>query len=81
MLPLLVVEDLVSAFKFWNKGIHEGIFYRNDFYVSRYRAALSDRLKAYHCATQESVKGFKVCVTVSKTHYTVWVDMRSYLAQ
>ncbi|PSN14831.1 hypothetical protein C7293_09855 [filamentous cyanobacterium CCT1] len=80
MLPLIVVEDLISAFKFWNKGIHEGMLYRNDFYISRYQFALSDRSEAYRRATEESNKGFKVCVTVSKTHYRVWVEMRSHLA-
>lgn len=80
MLPLIVVEDLISAFKFWNEGIHEGMLYRNDFYVSRFQFALAERAQAYHRATQESNKGFKVCVTVSKTHYTVWVEMRSHLA-
>lgn len=81
MLPLIVVEDLISAFKFWNKGIHEGMLYRNDFYVSQYQVALADRAKAYERATQESNKGFKVCVTVSKAHYTVWVEMRAHLAR
>lgn len=79
MLPLIVLEDLISAFKFWNEGIHEGMFYRNDFYVSLEQFALADRVEAYHQATQKSTNGFKVCITVSKTHYRVWVEMRSHL--
>ncbi|WP_035984588.1 hypothetical protein [Leptolyngbya sp. KIOST-1] len=81
MLPLIVVEELISAFKFWNDGIHDGMFYRNDFYVSQYQFPLAERSEAYHRATLESNKGFKVCVTVSKTHYRVWVEMRSHLIQ
>lgn len=80
MLPLIVVEELISAFKFWNNGIHEGMHYRNDFYLSLRQFALAERSEAYHRATQESSKGLKVCVTVSKTHYTVWVELRSDLA-
>ncbi|MFQ4138459.1 hypothetical protein PGN35_019280 [Nodosilinea sp. PGN35] len=76
MLPLIVVEELTSPFKFWNQGIHDGMLYRNDFYVSLERFPLADRLQAYRQATQESTNGFKVCVTVSKTHYTIWVEMR-----
>ncbi|HZG37312.1 MAG TPA: hypothetical protein VEZ50_01410 [Nodosilinea sp.] len=80
MLPLIVVEDLISAFKFWNEGIHEGMLYRNDFYVVLQQFALAERSQAYSHATEASNEGLKVCVTVSKTHYTVWVEMRPNLA-
>lgn len=79
MLPLIVVEELTSPFKFWNQGIHDGMLYRNDFYFGLQQFPLADRLQAYRQATQESNKGFKVCITVSKTHYTIWVEMRSQL--
>ncbi|NJL47498.1 MAG: hypothetical protein HC929_08425 [Leptolyngbyaceae cyanobacterium SM2_5_2] len=79
MLPVSVVEDLVSPFKFWNEGIHDGMLFRNDFYTCLQRFAITDRLQAYAKANEESNRGLKVCVTVSKTHYTVWVEMRSPL--
>jgi hypothetical protein len=79
VLPLLVVEDLISPFKFWCEGIHHGMFYRNDFYIRQAQFAIADRLHAYTRANEASNQGFKVCVTVSKTMYTVWVDMRSRL--
>lgn len=80
MLPLIVVEELISTFKFWNQGIHDGMLYRNDFYIGLQQFPLADRSQAYRQATQESNKGFKVCITVSKTHYTIWVEMRSQIA-
>ncbi|WOD40185.1 hypothetical protein [Nodosilinea sp. E11] len=77
MLPLIVVENLVSPFKFWHEGIHVGMLYRNDFYMILQKFDSVDRTQAHAKATEESNKGFKVCITVSKTHYTVWVEMRS----
>lgn len=77
MLPLIVVENLIAPFKFWREGIHEGMLYRNDFYVVLERFASAERTQAHAKATEESNRGFKVCITVSKTHYTVWVEMRS----
>jgi hypothetical protein len=79
VLPVIVVEDLISPFKFWHEGIHDGMLYRNDFYVSLCQFAPADRLQAHAKATQQSSQGFKVCVTVSQTHYTVWVELRSRL--
>ncbi len=77
MLPLIVVENLIAPFKFWREGIHEGMLYRNNFYVVLHRFTKAERTQAHDKATEESDRGFKVCITVSKTHYTVWVDMRS----
>ncbi|HSM83736.1 MAG TPA: hypothetical protein VLS96_18755 [Nodosilinea sp.] len=79
MLPLIVAETLVSPFKFWHEVIHSGILYRNDFYVHLQQFAVADRTQAYARAIQESNRGFKVCITVSKSHYTVWVELRSRL--
>ena len=77
MLPLIVVEDLVAPFKFWRDGIHEGMLYRNDFYVVLQRFASAERTEAHTQALREGNRGFKVCITVSKAYYTVWVEMRS----
>jgi len=77
MLPLIVVENLITPFKFWREGIHEGMLYRNDFYIVLQRFTSADRTQAHDKATEEGNRGVKVCITVSKTHYTVWVEMRS----
>ncbi|MEA5448259.1 hypothetical protein VB780_06755 [Leptolyngbya sp. CCNP1308] len=79
MLPLIVVEELISTFKFWNQGIHDGMLHRSDFYIGLQQFPLAERSQAYSQATLESSKGLKVCITVSKTHYTIWVELRSQL--
>lgn len=79
MLPVIVVESLISPFKFWHGGIHSGMLYRNDFFTRLHSFSVADRSRAYACAMEEGKQGFKVCITVSKTHYTVWVEMRSRL--
>jgi hypothetical protein len=79
VLPLIVVETLISPFKFWHEGIHQGMLYRNDFYEQVHQFAIAERMQAYAKALKISNGGFKVCITVSKTHYTVWVELRSRL--
>ncbi len=81
MLPLIVLETLVSPFKFWNEGIHHGMLYRKDFYEQFHQFAATERMAAYAKANEASNSGLKVCITVSQTHYTVWVEMRSRLEQ
>jgi len=79
VLPLIVVETLVSPFKFWDEGIHHGMLYRNDFYERFHRFEATDRMAAYTKAIEAANSGYKACITVSQTHYTVWVEMRSRL--
>lgn len=79
VLPLIVLETLVSPFKFWNEGIHRGMLYRNDFYKHFHQFAATERIAAYAKATEVSNSGYTVCITVSQTHYTIWVEMRSHL--
>ncbi len=79
MLPLIVLETLVSPFKFWNEGIHQGMLYRNDFYEHFHQFAATERIAAYAKAIEVGNSGGKVCITVSQTHYTIWVEMRSRL--
>ncbi len=77
MLPLIVVETLVSPFKYWNGGIRSGMLYRNEFYGCLHQFAATERQQAYNKALEACKGGGKVCITVSKSHYTVWVDLRS----
>ncbi|MEA5452492.1 hypothetical protein VB780_28220 [Leptolyngbya sp. CCNP1308] len=79
MLPVIVVESLVSPFKFWHGNIHSGMLYRNDFFACVQQFSVDDRSRAYARAIEEGKPGYKVCITVSKTTYTVWVEMRSRL--
>lgn len=55
------------------------MLYRNDFYEHFHQFAATERMAAYDKATEASNRGLKVCVTVSQSHYTVWVEMRSRL--
>jgi len=75
--PLVVNETLVYPFKYWNEGIQRGIRYSNEIYAYMQSYPVSERLKAYEMAYEQAEQGATVCITVSKTHYSVWLNLRS----
>ncbi|MGG6298204.1 hypothetical protein ACQ4M4_27740 [Leptolyngbya sp. AN02str] len=79
-LPLVVDESVVHRFSFWNGTVQQGIRYRNKLYIYFEAYALRDRLKAYEIAYEQAEQGIAdelmVCVTVSKTHYTIWLSLK-----
>ncbi|PSB27256.1 hypothetical protein [Stenomitos frigidus] len=76
-LPLVINESQVRPFKYWQEGIQQGIRYNNDLYAHFQSYSKTERLKAYDIASEQAQKGVSVCMTVSKTHYTIWLSLRS----
>jgi len=75
--PVVVNETQVTPFKYWNEGIQEGISCNNELYTHFHAYSIYDRLKAYDVAYEQNDRGIDVCITVSKTHYIIWLSLRS----
>ncbi|XGV98708.1 MAG: hypothetical protein ACAF41_07160 [Leptolyngbya sp. BL-A-14] len=68
---------MVSLFKYWNDGIKQGMRYGSELYTHAQSYSASERLKAYDAAYGHIAQGSTVCITVSKTHYSLWLCLRS----
>lgn len=76
-LPSVVNEDLVHPFKYWNEKIQQGIRYNNELYALFQSYSIDERLRAYGIAYEHAEQGTHVCITVSKTRYSIWLSLRS----
>ncbi|WP_052050919.1 hypothetical protein [Leptolyngbya sp. KIOST-1] len=77
MVPSVVDESLVQPFKYWDKTIQKGIFYNQELYIQLRSFAKDERLKAYEAAFEQSQQGVITCISVSPSHYTIWLRLRS----
>lgn len=76
-LPVVVNEELTLSFKYWDQGIKKGLRHNNELYTHFYSFSVRERLKAYEIAYEQAKGGVGVCITVSKTQYSIWVSLRS----
>lgn len=72
----LTHESLVQPFKYWDDGLHDGIFYQRDLYGKGNCYSLAERDQAFDGAAQHTALGLHVCITVSDQGYTLWVSLR-----
>jgi tRNA G18 (ribose-2'-O)-methylase SpoU len=75
--PLVVSESMVHVFNYWHEGIQKGIRCGNELYAFLQSFPLHDRMKAYEIAYEKVEQGVMACITVSKTHYSIWLSLRS----
>lgn len=75
--PLVINETLVHRFNYWDEGIHQGIRYGSELYTCSQTYPLTERLKAYEMAYAQAKQNHSICITVSQTHYTIWLNLRS----
>lgn len=80
MFLSVVNESRIRPFKFWNQGIHQGMSYNSELYVLFQSYSLEEELKACTAGYQQTEKGLKVCITVSQTHYSLWLSLQSLSA-
>lgn len=81
MLSLLVVdESLVQLFNYWNQGICQGMQFNNELYALVQSYPHTRRLDAYATAYEHAERGATICITVSKTYYRIWLNLRSLAA-
>lgn len=75
--PPVVVEKLVTPFKYWDESIQNGMRYQNELYTQLQRFSTDDRLQAYAQGYEEVLAGHKVCITVSERGYVLWRALRA----
>lgn len=75
--PLVINESMVYLFNYWHEGICKGIRCGNELYAFLQSYPLHDRMKAYEIAYGKIEQGVMACITVSKTHYSIWLSLRS----
>ena len=73
----VVVEGLVTRLKYWDGSIQEGIQYQGDLYKCVKTYSIAERLEAFSESQDYATAGQRVCITVSKQSYTLWVGLRS----
>jgi hypothetical protein len=78
--PLVVSESMVQFFNYWQEGVQKGARCGNELYAFLQSYPLHDRMKAYELAYGKLEQGIAACITVSKTHYSVWLNLRSLSA-
>lgn len=72
---LLVHEENVKKFYYWENEICQGIQHANEFY--RYVASVVEEkhLEAYKLSDELLEAGSSVCLTVSPNRYSVWQSL------
>lgn len=78
MLPIVIPEDLVSLFKYWQEGVRAGMLYRNELYMQLRIYNSESRLSAYEDGCRLSGAGWQVCITVAPSGYTLWKSLRAF---
>ncbi|MEM0981715.1 MAG: hypothetical protein AAGH78_15760 [Cyanobacteria bacterium P01_H01_bin.58] len=78
MLPIVISEDLVSLFKYWQGDVRAGMLYRNELYTQLRTYNSESRLDAYEDGCRLSGAGWQVCITVAPSGYTLWKSLRAF---
>ncbi|NJO78693.1 MAG: hypothetical protein HC827_09285 [Cyanobacteria bacterium RM1_2_2] len=76
-LPPIVNEVLVHKFTYWNQHLRFGMRYGRELYTLLGSYPIEERLKACDIACEYTSRGIEVCITASKTTYSVWLSLRS----
>lgn len=76
-LPSMIDEKMATFFQYWDEGLRSGMRYQNDLYTLFATYPLQERLRASTVGCEQTERGVKVCITVSKTAYSVWLNLRS----
>ncbi|HEY9625204.1 MAG TPA: hypothetical protein V6C78_33080 [Crinalium sp.] len=76
-LPLVIDQNLVHLFTYWNENTQQGMRYGKELYAFQQSFPLNQRLQAYVTGCEYAEQGSKVCITVSKQGYTIWLNLRS----
>ncbi|MDX2097430.1 MAG: hypothetical protein SFW36_06600 [Leptolyngbyaceae cyanobacterium bins.59] len=78
MIPSVISEQLVCSFVFYHaQDLRRGIRYRGELYEFVREFKVDDRLLAYRIICELANQGNEMLITVSQTHYTGWINLRS----
>ncbi|NET08765.1 MAG: hypothetical protein F6K16_29525 [Symploca sp. SIO2B6] len=75
---ILVRDNDVQKFCYWENGICQGMQYANDFYKYVATVCESNRLEAYSLSNELLESGETVCLTISEEGYSVWRCLRQF---
>lgn len=79
-LPSIIGETIVHKFTYWHQQPQSGMRYGSELYTLLRSYPLDERLKACDIACKYTDRGIDVCITASKTAYSVWLNLRSLSA-
>jgi hypothetical protein len=80
-LPVLLIQDQVSLFKFWfNGNVQEGLRYRNKLFFKSELFQRYQRTEALELGYKISQKNIQTVITFSQLNYILWVDLQSSVA-
>jgi hypothetical protein len=79
-LPPIVNEAIVHKFTYWSNQVQIGMRYGKELYTLVHTYPVEDRLKACSVACEYVAQGIGVCITASKSAYSVWLSLRSLSA-
>jgi hypothetical protein len=82
MLPIVIPEELVSLFQYWQEDVKAGMMYQNELYQKIRVYALNSCLVAYEDSYQLAARDNKLlCITVSSSGYTLWQCLRTRITR
>lgn len=76
-LPTIVNESLVHQFRYWEDHVKVGMRYRHELYTLLQSYPIAERLKACDLGCEYQRRGIEVCITASKTTYSIWLNLKS----
>jgi hypothetical protein len=77
VLPPVIEEGSAFPFKFWfDNGIQDGMYYRNDLFYRLYTVNLEHRARLYHHACRMAQSDL-VVITATPKQCSIWVSLRS----
>ena len=74
---LLVEDEKVSRFVYWDDGVRNGMSYADELYEHVSSFGTEKRLNAYALSDELQESGSSVCLTVGQGKYSVWKTLRS----
>lgn len=77
LFPSVIDEGLVHLFKYWDQGVLQGMRIGGELYTLLKSYPAEERLKAYSDAQEQIEAGESMCITASKSRYSVWLKLRS----
>jgi hypothetical protein len=78
ILPVVVPQDSVCLFCYWQDGLQKGMRYQDELYTLVGHYAADDRLAVYDKSLELASQGKALCITtVSGREYSLWQALRT----
>lgn len=78
MLPKVLKETEIQAFKFWFDGaLQEGLHYDNELFYRALAVEDAQRTRLYHLGCKLTERGGSTLITVAEQQCSLWIGLRS----